>query len=98
MDDSATFINGLRERFGPAVTGGNLEAVDPWIEVAAAALAEVCRFLRDEPDLRFNMLHCISGVDYFEPDAKKAAAARLAAARGSRSITSPAWSIGTGWC
>ena len=30
-------------------------------------------YLRDEPDLRFDMLNCISGVDYFEPDAKKAA-------------------------
>ena len=36
-------------------------------------LVDVCRALRDEPDLRFNMLHCISGVDYFEPDPKKAA-------------------------
>ena len=29
--------------------------------------------MRDEPDLRFDMLHCITAVDYFEPDAKKAA-------------------------
>jgi NADH-quinone oxidoreductase subunit C len=29
--------------------------------------------LRDDPDLRFNLLNCISGVDYFEPDPKKAA-------------------------
>jgi len=27
--------------------------------------------LRDEPELRFNMLHCISGIDYFESDARK---------------------------
>ena len=52
----------------------NPAAIDPWIEVAGERLAEVCRFLRDEPDLRFNMLHCITGVDYFQPDAKKAAA------------------------
>ena len=29
--------------------------------------------MRDEPDLRFNMLNCITGVDYFEADPKKAA-------------------------
>jgi NADH-quinone oxidoreductase subunit C len=65
----------LAAQFGPAVTGAELEAVDPWIVVSAAALPEVCRWLRDEPQLRFDMLHCISGIDYFEPDAKKAAAA-----------------------
>ncbi len=64
----------LAARFGPAVTGAELDALDPWIVVAAAALPDVCRWLRDEPDLRFDMLHCISGIDYFEPDAKKAAA------------------------
>jgi len=63
----------LQQRFDADVVASDLEAVDPWIEVTASGLVEVCRLLRDEPDLRFNMLHCISGVDYFEPDAKKAA-------------------------
>jgi NADH-quinone oxidoreductase subunit C len=63
----------LQPRFGSGITGGNLEAIDPWIEVAPAGLVEVCRFLRDEPDLQFALLNCITGVDYFEPDAKKAA-------------------------
>jgi len=57
------------------VTGSNLEALDPWIEVAVEHLADVCLYLRDEPDLRFNMLHCVTGVDYFQPDEKKAALA-----------------------
>jgi NADH-quinone oxidoreductase subunit C len=60
--------------FGAAIVRAEPAAIDPWIEVAAASLAEVGRFLRDDADLRFNMLHCISGVDYFESDAKKAAA------------------------
>lgn len=63
----------LQQRFGERITGSNSEAIDPWIEVAADVLPEVARYLRDEPDLRFNMLNCISGVDYFEPDPKKAA-------------------------
>ena len=63
----------LQKRFGSAITGSNLEAIDPWIEVAPAGLVEVCRYLRDEPDLQFALLNCITGVDYFEPDAKKAA-------------------------
>ncbi|NIS82931.1 MAG: NADH-quinone oxidoreductase subunit C, partial [Anaerolineales bacterium] len=51
----------------------NLEAIDPWIEVAPDALLEVCTFLRDDADLRFDFLSCISGVDYFEADPKKVA-------------------------
>ena len=68
-----TFLDRLKKRFGDQITGANLEALDPWIEVAPAALVEVCKFLRDEPDLRFNYLNCITGVDYLETDPKKAA-------------------------
>ncbi len=67
------FLDRLKQRFGEKITGANLEALDPWIEVAPEGLPEVCRYLRDEPDLRFNFLSCISGVDYFEGDPKKAA-------------------------
>jgi NADH-quinone oxidoreductase subunit C len=68
-----TFVDRLKSKFGDKITGANLTAIDPWIEVSPAALVEVCRYLRDAPDLRFNMLNCISGVDWFEPDPKKAA-------------------------
>jgi NADH-quinone oxidoreductase subunit C len=67
------FVDRLKQRFGDKITGSNLEALDPWIEVAPASLREICRYLRDEPELRLNMLQCITVVDFFEPDAKKAA-------------------------
>jgi len=67
------FFDRLKARFGNAITGANLEAIDPWIEIAPAGIVGVCTFLRDEPDLRFNFLNCISGVDYLETDPKKAA-------------------------
>ena len=70
---SAEIIALLEERFGSAVTGKKLDAVDPWVSVDPARLVEICRFLHDEPRLRFDFLNCISGVDYFEPDPKKAA-------------------------
>ena len=69
------FLDRLKNKFGETITGANLEAIDPWIEVAPEGLTELCRYLRDEADLRFDMLNCISGVDYFEPDPKKAAKA-----------------------
>ena len=67
------FLDRLTTRFPGAITGHNLAAIDPWIEVAPEHLVAVATYLRDEPDLRFAMLNCVSGVDYFEPDAKKAA-------------------------
>ena len=70
-----SLLEQLKVKFGDKITGSNLEAIDPWIEVAPDALADVCRHLKDAPELRFDMLNCISAVDYFEPDPKKAAKA-----------------------
>jgi NADH-quinone oxidoreductase subunit C len=67
------FLDRLKKELGDKITGANLEAIDPWVEVSPEGLVPICQFLRDQPDLRFNMLNCISGVDYFEPDPKKAA-------------------------
>ncbi len=71
--DVAAILQRLQERFGPAITGGKLDAIDPWIEVSPESLDVVARHLRDDPALRMNFLHCVTGIDYFEPDAKKAA-------------------------
>ena len=70
---SQTLLDRLKKKFGDRITGGNMQALDPWIEVAPQAIVDVCIYLRDEKDLRFNYLNCISGVDYFEADPKKAA-------------------------
>ena len=67
------FLDRLVARFGDKITGHNLEAIDPWIEVAPEGLIEVCQYLKAEPDLRFDMLCDLTAVDYFEPDSKKAA-------------------------
>jgi NADH-quinone oxidoreductase subunit C len=66
-------LDRLKKKFGDKITGGNTTNIDPWIEVAPEALPDVCRFLRDDKELQFNYLNCISGVDYFEGDPKKAA-------------------------
>ncbi len=68
----ASFVDRLKEQFGDKILGVNLEAIDPSIEVTPDAIVDVCTYLRDEPDLAFDMLQCVSGVDYFEPDEKKA--------------------------
>ncbi len=69
--DSQAILDKLTQRLGPGIGGNNLQAVNPWIEVSVEALLEACRFLRDDRDLRFDFLHCISGVDYLQTDPKK---------------------------
>ena len=63
----------LVEEFGEeTVTGINTEATDPWVEIAPEAIREVARFLKDDDRLRFDHLTNLCGVDYLEPDPKKA--------------------------
>jgi NADH-quinone oxidoreductase subunit C len=72
---AAEIVAIIEERFGTAVTDKRLDALDPWAVVDPARLVEIAFFLRDEPRLQFDILNCITGVDYFEPDAKKSAKA-----------------------
>ena len=69
---SADIIAALDSQFGDRIKSRKLDAIDPFAVVAPEDLVAVCRFLRDEPQLRFDLLNCISGVDYLEPDPKKA--------------------------
>jgi len=67
------FLSRLRAKFGDKISGANFEAIDPWIEVTPDGLVALCQHLKTAPDLQFNVLNCITVVDYFEPDPKKAA-------------------------
>jgi NADH-quinone oxidoreductase subunit C len=65
----------LEQKFGERIRARNLEALDPFIVVEPGDLLEVCQFLRNDNRLYFNLLNCISGVDYLELDPKKVAKA-----------------------
>ncbi|MFM1997125.1 MAG: NADH-quinone oxidoreductase chain 5 [Planctomycetota bacterium] len=70
------FLEQLEHAVPGAVVGSQLEAIDPWIEVEPTRLADVCRWLKGGAggsNVRFDALECITAVDWFEPDAKKAA-------------------------
>jgi NADH-quinone oxidoreductase subunit C len=54
----------LTARFGERVLSAELGAKNPWFLVETGAIREVCRFLRDEPDIRCDVLSNLSGVDY----------------------------------
>jgi len=65
----------LEERFASKIKSKSLDAIDPFVVVESGALVEICRFLKDDSRLAFDMLHDISGVDWLEPDPKKVAKA-----------------------
>jgi NADH-quinone oxidoreductase subunit C len=62
----------LEAEFGARIKDKKTDAIDPYVIVEPANLVDVCRYLRDDSQLKFELLSCISGVDYFEPDPKKA--------------------------
>jgi NADH-quinone oxidoreductase subunit C len=65
-------ISLLEQEFGGQIKSKKLDALDPFVVVEPADLLQVCRFLKYDPRMNFEFLNCISGVDYLEPDVKKA--------------------------
>ena len=70
--DAEEILRRLKQQFGDEIVGADADAVDPWAEISPDSVPEVCQWLRDDPEMRFNLLNCVSGVDYFQPDEKKA--------------------------
>jgi NADH-quinone oxidoreductase subunit C len=62
----------LEQEFGGKIKFKKLDALDPFVAVEPTDLLQVCRFLKYDPRMSFEFFNCISGVDYLEPDAKKA--------------------------
>ena len=54
----------LHERFGAHILSSHAAAVEPYIVVEASAIHEVGAHLRRDPDMQFDALMCLSGVDY----------------------------------
>ncbi|MBM4396521.1 MAG: NADH-quinone oxidoreductase subunit C [Deltaproteobacteria bacterium] len=61
--DGNGIVAAVRARFPDAVVADGAAAKDPWIQVAPVAVADVMRHLRDAPDLAFDHLVCVTGVD-----------------------------------
>jgi NADH-quinone oxidoreductase subunit C len=73
--NAAEIVGVLEQKFGSRIQSKKLDAIDPFIVVEAADIVDLCRFLKTEPRLRFDLLNCITGVDYLETDPKKVAKA-----------------------
>ena len=73
---AADIAAALEGKLGARIKSKNLgPGVDPFVVVEPADLVEVGRFLRDDPALKFEILNCVTGVDYLELDPKKVAKA-----------------------
>jgi len=70
---AAEIAAALDQQFGGRIKSKDLEVIDPFVVVDPADLPEVCRFLKEDERLHFDILNCVSGVDYLELDPKKAA-------------------------
>jgi NADH-quinone oxidoreductase subunit C len=54
----------VRDRFPDAILEEVSGGPHPFLRIAPQRLVEVCRFLRDDPELRFDCCHLVSGVDW----------------------------------
>lgn len=73
MTRGAGFVETVSSACPGAVVGSDLEALDPWIDVAPDRIRDICTWLKTSCDPRFDALECITAIDWFEPDPKKAA-------------------------
>ncbi|GAC1393951.1 MAG: NADH-quinone oxidoreductase subunit C [Polyangiales bacterium] len=72
MEPKAVFEK-LQKQFGEEVVfdwhADPKKDKDPWCQIQGWKVEEVARFLRDDADLKFDWLECLTGVDY--PDKKQ---------------------------
>jgi len=64
--DGAAILDRLRTRFGAAVVDTHAHRGDHTAVVERAAIVDVLRLCRDEPDLAFDMLSDLTAVDFLK--------------------------------
>jgi NADH-quinone oxidoreductase subunit C len=64
MSPEKPLVDVLHQRFGEAVQEGSGSYDQLTLVVDRAQLVAVCQLLKDEPELRYNILMDIAGVDY----------------------------------
>ena len=62
--DAPALHQRIKDQFGERVLHFEEKALQPWIVVAAEAIAEVCAFAKATPELALDNLMCLSAVDY----------------------------------
>lgn len=62
-----------------------------YVDVPASNILEVCRVLRDDPACRFEIIMCISGVDYSKDDDRLAVIYHLLSVANNQRVQIRAW-------
>ena len=62
--ESSEIYERLTQIFSSDLTGFNVEALDPYIDVKGAGIVGVCTHLRDEQDLKFEVLSDLTAMDF----------------------------------
>ena len=62
--EPARIIERLKAEFGADIRDAKADVHDPFVLVNPEQVAAIGLFLRDAPELAFNSLMCLSGVDY----------------------------------
>jgi NADH-quinone oxidoreductase subunit C len=64
MVSEMPIVNKLNERFADAVQEVTEAHGELTLVVSRGRIADLCRFLKDDPELRYDMLMDVAGVDY----------------------------------
>lgn len=55
----------LKSRFSDTILDAKVEGVlEPFAKIKTEAIKDVCQFMRDDAELQFDYLMCLSGMDY----------------------------------
>jgi len=57
-------IDLVKGQFGDAVVSAAVEGLHPHIQVNPVSLVKVCMYLRDNEAIKFDLLRCITGIDW----------------------------------
>lgn len=64
MKDATAILQAIVAKLGAeAIHSSDLRVLQPWIALAPAHLPAACTMLRDDPEMYFDFLECLSGVD-----------------------------------
>jgi NADH-quinone oxidoreductase subunit C len=65
MKEISEIVSELQSNFEDAsITLKESDAGKPWVEIAPDKLLDVSKFLRDDEEMKFNTLMCLSGIHY----------------------------------
>ena len=64
MSEPSLSIKKLQERFAESIISHHSDHGDDTVVLSKDKVVEICTFLRDDPDLRYNFLMDLTAVDY----------------------------------